>query len=138
MGAPEGGWSMRRLSVVLMVLALSAGPGATLAAEEQPPSTDSFSPAGSLAEAREGHSATLLPDGRVLVVGGSGKKDSRLVSAEVWDPARASFDPAGSVAEARYEATATLLRDGRVLVVGTDRRPAAVSSSGMSTGGLTS
>jgi hypothetical protein len=52
--------------------AASAGPG-------------TFSPAGSLAEARENHTATLLSDGRVLVVGGWGGGDF-FSSAEVWEP----------------------------------------------------
>jgi hypothetical protein len=43
-----------------------------------------FSPAGRLAEFRSMHTTTLLPDGRVLVVGGRG--DGILASAEVWEP----------------------------------------------------
>ena len=88
-------------------------------AEVWDPATASFSPAGSLAEARELHTATLLPDGRVLVVGGGDADvDDYVAAAEVWDPATASFSPAGSLAEARVNHTATLLPDGRVLVVG--------------------
>ena len=75
-----------------------------------------FGPAGSLATARRDHTATLLTDGRVLVVGGAG--GTRLASAEVWDPATETFGPAGSLAEAREFHTATLLPDGRVLVTG--------------------
>ena len=58
-----------------------------------------FTPAGSLVEARFGHTATLLPDGRVLVVGGYAY--GALASAEVWDPVTATFSPAGSLAEGR-------------------------------------
>ena len=54
-------------------------------AEVWDPVTASFGPAGSLVEARIFHTATLLPDGRVLVVGGIAE-DDRLASAEVWDP----------------------------------------------------
>jgi hypothetical protein len=100
------------------------GDGATspmASAELWDPQTASFGPAGSLAERRggqaTGHSATLLPDGRVLVVGGF-SANGALASAELWDPQTASFGPAGSLAQARGHHTATLLPDGRVLVVG--------------------
>ena len=87
-------------------------------AEAWDPVAASFAAAGSLAEGRnDGQTATLLPDGRVLVVGGHGGKRAAL-TAEVWDPVTASFSPAGSLAEPRSHHTATLLLDGRVLVVG--------------------
>ena len=46
-----------------------------------------FSPTGSLAWPRSRHTATLLPDGRVLVVGGHAVGDQPTSTAEVWDPA---------------------------------------------------
>ena len=76
---------MRRLSVALMVLALSADTVGPLATAAEPPAAGTFDPAGSLAEARTSHSATLLPDGRVLVVGGR-DADHTLATAEVWEP----------------------------------------------------
>jgi len=71
--------------VASVVLALSLALGGAIAADEEPSSTDTFGPAGSLAKARVLHTATLLPDGRVLVVGGGGD-DGALASAEVWEP----------------------------------------------------
>jgi N-acetylneuraminic acid mutarotase len=44
-----------------------------------------FAPAGRLTQGRSYHTATLLPDGRVLVVGGE-DSDGALASAEVWNP----------------------------------------------------
>jgi len=82
------------------------------------PETASFDAAGSLDEGREGHTATLLPDGRVLVAGGSDGDGSGFALAEVWDPRTSSFGPAGSLAEERVSHTATLLPDGQVLIVG--------------------
>jgi WD40 repeat protein len=79
-----------------------------------------FSPAGSLAQPRGEHSATLLPDGRVLIVGGFDTGDP--ASAEVWDPETATFSPAGSLAERRQGPNATLLLDGRVLIVSSPTR----------------
>ncbi len=87
-------------------------------AEVWDPAAGSFEPTGSLAEGRSFHTATLLPDGRVLVVGGASSSSSLRTSAEVWDPATGSFSPAGSLAIGLSRHTATLLPDGRVLVVG--------------------
>jgi Sigma-70, region 4/Galactose oxidase, central domain len=72
-------------------------------------------------EARERHTATALPDGRVLVVGGAvGTADGSTVhsSAEMWDPVAGSFGTVAALGQARFDHTATLLADGRVLIVG--------------------
>jgi hypothetical protein len=82
------------------------------------PASGSSSPTGSLAQARTDHTATLLPDGRVLVIGGHGDRSgSFLASAEIWDPVTEAFGPTGSMADSRIHHTATLLPDGRVLAV---------------------
>ena len=66
--------------------------GLTDSAEVWDPDTASFGPAGSLAVKRGGHTATALPDGRVLVVGGrvfidpTGDDEIVYASAEIWDP----------------------------------------------------
>ena len=117
----------RRLTASTLLLVMVLGAGGTLAAEDEPAAVGTFGPAGSLTGARTGHTATLLPDGRVLIVGGC--CDDDLASAEVWDPATASFGPAGSLAEVRSGHTATLLPDGRVLVVGGDEQGGDVHAS---------
>ena len=63
------------------------------------------------------HPATLLPDGRVLVVGGVEVSDEDFFAlAEVWDPATSTFSPADfDVGDDYYDATA--LADGRVLII---------------------
>jgi hypothetical protein len=72
-----------------------------------------ISSTGPMVVARNGQSATLLLDGRVLIVGGTADR-----SAELYDPATGTFSLTGSMAESQPGATATLLRDGRVLIAG--------------------
>lgn len=92
--------------------------GALATAEMWDPVSGDFGPAGSLTAARYGHTATLLSDGRVLVVGGYGNDALWLDTAEIWDPATGEFTPAGSLNVGRHAHAATLLPDGRVLVTG--------------------
>ena len=68
---------------------------------------------------RMSHSATLLHDGRVLAVGGTGTSGN-LDSSEIFDPSTGVWTMAGTLARRRAGHTATLLQDGRVLVVGGD------------------
>ena len=70
-----------------------------------------------MVEARSGYTATLLPDGMVLVAGGAFGRVS-LGSAELYDPNTGTWTATGSMIEARSAHTARLLPDGRVLVVG--------------------
>jgi hypothetical protein len=79
-----------------------------------------FAPTGPMADARAGHTATLLLDGRVLVVGGIDASDGfdNLATAELYDPATGKWTRTGSLAQGRAHHTATLLDDGRVLIAG--------------------
>jgi hypothetical protein len=79
-----------------------------------------FSAVASMASPRVGHTATLLPDGRVLVIGGERLDGgmSPIASAELFDPRRDAWVPAGELAVARQHHTAALLPDGRVVVIG--------------------
>lgn len=77
--------------------------------------SDTWSPAGSLARARAGHTATLLRSGEVLVVGGD--SGAALRAPELYDPVRQMSVPAGSIAAGRGH-SATLLASGNVLICG--------------------
>jgi N-acetylneuraminic acid mutarotase len=94
--------------------------GITLAsAELYDTSSATWSATANLAIDRESHTATLLRDGRLLVVGGfQGNGAGALADAELYDPVSASWTATGGLRIARYFHTATLLPDGKVLVAG--------------------
>jgi large repetitive protein len=87
-------------------------------AELYDPETGAFSPTGPMSTPRESHTATLLPDGRVLIAGGMDAVDHAIASAEIYDPKTGTFSLTGPMHVARAFHTATRLSDGRVLVVG--------------------
>ena len=74
----------------------------------------------SITEGRYGHTATLLNDGTVLIVGGwtSPNNKDATNSAEIYDPATDQFTSCNSMNKARADHTATLLLDGSVIIIG--------------------
>jgi len=69
-------------------------------------------------EPRSGHSATLLPNGKVLIAGGMRRNQDFYNSAELYDPATGEFASTGSMAVATVGNAAVLLKSGKVLVLG--------------------
>jgi hypothetical protein len=68
---------------------------------------------------RAEHTATLLPDGKVLVAGGIlYTEDLEVASAELYDPSTGTWSSTGSMSTPRSKHTATLLANGKVLVAG--------------------
>jgi len=68
--------------------------------------------------ARYAHTATLLPNGKVLITGGIDASGGYLISSEVYDPSDNTWTQVASLSTNRYAHTATLLLNGKVLVVG--------------------
>lgn len=80
-------------------------------------STGVLVPAAAMSTARAAHTATVLPDGRVLVAGGFLEKGSAQ-AAEVWNVGAKQFSALPPMVVTRHSHTATLLRGGRVLIAG--------------------
>ena len=77
-----------------------------------------FAPSGTLTTARSNFTATLLTNGKVLIVGGKDVNGNALISAELYDPVSETFSPAANLNAARSSHTATLLNGGTVLIAG--------------------
>lgn len=80
-----------------------------------------FSSVGSLLTARWGHTATLLANGQVLVMGGRGSCDSSfsLASAELYEPSTGQFSEVAAAVPAGFaEHAAIAIPDGTVLLLG--------------------
>jgi WD40 repeat protein len=87
-------------------------------AEIYDPMTQTWLTAAYMNVAREGHTAALMDDGKVLVAGGTGVDGAMLQSAELFDPVTESWSLTSTMARQREGHSMTLLQDGRVMVAG--------------------
>lgn len=81
------------------------------------PAANAWSDVGNLPIGVFNHTATLLPDGRVLIAGGSHRFAAQ-AAAYLYDPTRRIFETTGSMGSPRLGHTATMLPNGQVLVTG--------------------
>lgn len=89
-----------------------------------------FTNVASMANARSVHTATLMPSGTILVVGGQKTANlTYLASVELYDPATDSWQQIAPLSFARRHHTATLLPSGKVLVAGGDNAGGALNSA---------
>ncbi|MCH7483557.1 MAG: DUF1929 domain-containing protein [Chloroflexi bacterium] len=108
------------------VMVMGGGNPATNTAEviDLGAATPDWSYTGSMTHARHHANAVLLPDGEVLVVGGTVVKNEpgqAVLPAEMYDPSTGLWTEMASLQQPRiYHSTAVLLPDGRVLAAGTD------------------
>lgn len=86
------------------------------------PQTETFSFTGTMTTARSSHTASLLPDGTVLLCGGTkgygyyGYSGDN--TAEIYDPAAGAFKSAGTMNTGKFWHTATVLPNGTVDLIG--------------------
>lgn len=128
--SPDGGAPARpdlapHPGFVLLAGGQGNGQFALASAELFDPASNVFAAASSMQDAREDHTATVLPSGKILVAGGEGASGRALSSAELYDPVSGKFSAvAAKMDSARAEHSATLISgcncpaDGKVLIAG--------------------
>jgi hypothetical protein len=132
--ASPGGWMMlprSRHAALRLADGRVAAVGGTQrnSIELWSPGSNTWALAGNrMAHTREHATASLLPDGRVLIVGGDTPADNYSF-AEIFDPANETFTPvANAPTERRWMHAALTLADGSVLIVGGENANGALAS----------
>lgn len=102
-----------------------------LFAESFDATSGSFRAVGEMNSNRSSHTATLLPDGKVAVIGGFTWPQDASATIEIYDPASRTFSSSGNVVEPRMGHIATLLDNGKVLIAGGEDPYLTVISNGI-------
>jgi hypothetical protein len=112
---------------VLLTGGQGVGGEVLASAELFDPASDTFEPTGDMTTARVKHAAAVLPDGRVLVIGGSDQRgyDGRFSSTEIYDPETGSFSPGPGLRYGRHKIrdAVAALPSGAIIVAGGAVRP---------------
>jgi len=102
-------------TIAILAIAFTGSSNTTIRADVRAGSVVTGTP---MLQSRSGHTATLLPDGKVLIAGGMSRNGQFYRSAELFDPATGQFRPTGEMNLARVGQVAILLRSGKVLIAG--------------------
>jgi hypothetical protein len=106
------------LPALFLALAFAVCAAAHRASASSPWRVGVLTAARLMLEPRSGHTATLLPNGKVLIAGGMRRNQDFYKSAELYDPSTGKFQPAGEMNERRVGHVAVLLHSGKVLIAG--------------------
>lgn len=122
----------RRLSRAVTLPAAAAAVGLA-AAPATASASATFTPTGSMNAGHTHATATLLPDGQVLVAGDGGTPEQYDPATGQWSNASTGLGTCEAIAECRSFSTATLLPAGNVLVagglVGLDQNPQTTATA---------
>lgn len=108
----------RLLLVALITVTFAIAAAAFRGVGSAPSRVGSVTPASPMLEPRSGQTATLLPDGKVLIAGGMRRNQDFYKSAELYNPATGKSQPTGEMNQRRVGHIAVLLRSGKVLIAG--------------------
>ena len=111
-------FSMAAIAAGFLITSIASHAARTSGVIAPASSVGTVRPTVPMLDPRSGHSATLLPDGTVLIAGGMRRNQDFYRSAEVFDPANNQFHRVGDMAVARVGPVAVLLHSGKVLILG--------------------
>jgi endoglucanase len=124
-GSMPGGarWAFTMTNLASGKILITGGSLYISSAAVYDPASDTWASAGNMSTDRRFHTATLLPNGRVLIVGGFSQSNAGTpaafpTAAELYDPTTNGWSMTGPITGGRFEHTATILPDGRVMVAG--------------------
>jgi hypothetical protein len=109
---------MNLLLVAFLTLTFSVAATGFRATVSTEPRVGSLRSGTPMLQPRSGQSATLLPDGRVLMAGGMRRNQDFYKSAELYDPATGKFQMTGAMSVGRVGHIAVMLQSGKVLIAG--------------------